>query len=119
MPGEERPPDPRAEAAARLGEAVNQAAAAIAAAVQPVMAAMLTALRALANDPVVRFAMEHPELLRAERPKPCHCLCSTAHPGSGACDGEGVTTRRIITTELGPVDVPLCGPCARAQDILH
>ena len=47
---------------------------------------------------------------------PCHCLCQVAHPGrAGICQAEAaVTTRRFVTVLLGPVDVPLCAPCAAA-----
>jgi hypothetical protein len=114
---EGRPGDPRAEAAARLGEAVNQAAAAIGAAVQPLVVAMAAALRALADDPVVRFAMEHPELLRAERPKPCWCLCAKAHPGLAVCDGEGVATGTVTLEGYGQVTVQYCAACAITQGL--
>jgi hypothetical protein len=111
----ERPGSPQAEAAARLGEAISQAAAAISAAFQPLVLAMTATLRALADDPVVRFAMEHPELLRAERPKPCWCLCAKAHPGRAACDGEGVTVRTVSLEPYGLVQVQYCAACAAAQ----
>jgi hypothetical protein len=56
--------------------------------------------------------------MNGNRELPCHCLCGVRHPGDrGICDGEGVTTRRFITETFGAVDVPLCAPCAVAQDI--
>jgi hypothetical protein len=46
----------------------------------------------------------------------CLCLCGRAHPAdTGVCDGEMVTTRHYETDLYGPVDVPLCAPCAAAQ----
>jgi hypothetical protein len=49
--------------------------------------------------------------------RPCHCLCAVAHPlVSGVCAGhDAVTSRRVRTRAAGPVDIPLCGPCAVAQ----
>jgi hypothetical protein len=49
----------------------------------------------------------------------CHCLCGKAHPDDpGICEVfEPVTTRHFDTPLLGPVDVPLCAPCAAAQGI--
>ncbi len=49
--------------------------------------------------------------------RPCHCLCARTHPGDkGICEASGaVTTRHYDTPLLGPVDVPLCAPCAVAQ----
>jgi hypothetical protein len=71
------------------------------------------------QDPNVRAYVE--ALARGEAlpwPRPCHCLCTVAHPGDkGTCDMEAVTTRHYDTELLGPVDVPLCAPCAAAQFI--
>jgi hypothetical protein len=49
---------------------------------------------------------------------PCHCLCTVAHPGEpGICQASrAVTSRRYDSELVGPVDVPLCGPCAAAHD---
>lgn len=121
MPGEDAAPggeDERlADAAARLGEALDEAVAAVARSFQPLALALAGALRALAADPVARFAMDHPELLRAERPKPCWCLCARAHPGQVVCDGEGVTTRTVVLKLYGPVQLQQCRACAVAQGI--
>jgi hypothetical protein len=35
----------------------------------------------------------------------------------GICSTGAVTSRRYDSPELGPVDVPLCAPCAGAQGI--
>lgn len=111
---------PQADAAARLSEALGDAMASVAATFAPLWTALAGMLAELANDPVVRFAMDNPELLRsAQRPSPCHCLCFKAHAGmTGICEAyEAVTTRRYATTALGVVEVPLCGPCAAAQGV--
>jgi hypothetical protein len=50
--------------------------------------------------------------------RPCHCLCGRTHPSAmGVCDAGAVTSRHYDTPALGPVDVPLCAPCAVAQGI--
>jgi hypothetical protein len=50
--------------------------------------------------------------------RPCHCLCRVAHPGaSWPCAGKALTSRLLVTDLLGPVDVPLCGPCALMQGV--
>lgn len=45
---------------------------------------------------------------------PCHCLCTVAHPEQpGICHADrAVCTRRVESRLLGPVDAPLCFPCA-------
>jgi hypothetical protein len=76
------------------------------------------ALGRLAQDPQVRAyieARERGEIPPPEPPRSCHCLCGKTHPGEYVCDGEAVTTRHYDTPLLGPVDVPLCAPCAAAQ----
>lgn len=79
--------------------------------------AALEALAGLAADPRVRAYIEARE--RGELPprqRPCLCLCGRAHPAdTGVCDGETVTTRHYELERYGPVDVPLCAPCAAAQ----
>jgi hypothetical protein len=40
----------------------------------------------------------------------CGCECAKVHPGSWVCDLKAVTTIRRSPT--GPVDVPVCAPCA-------
>jgi len=103
------------DANARLGEAITGAAEAVARSLGSLTGCVIAALRVLAADPVVRFAMEHPELLRAERPKPCWCLCAKAHPGLAVCDGEGVATGTVTLEGYGPVTVQYCAACAAAQ----
>jgi hypothetical protein len=53
------------------------------------------------------------------QPRYCHCLCGKIHPAApGICETENaVTTRRYNTELLGPVDVPLCGPCAAVAQV--
>jgi hypothetical protein len=77
---------------------------------RPVIAAMAE----VASRPEVRAAIE-----RNRAWHPCHCLCARAHPADeGICEaGSAVTTRRFETELLGPVDVPLCAPCAVAQGL--
>ena len=80
---------------------------------------LIEALGRLAADPRVRAYAEAYE--RGEippEPQPCHCLCGKTHPADkGICDMNAVTTRHFDTERLGPVDVPLCAPCAVAQGI--
>lgn len=38
---------------------------------------------------------------------PVPCGCPVHHAGTGSCENQSVTARRI-----GEADVPLCGPCA-------
>jgi hypothetical protein len=75
------------------------------------------ALGGLAQDPQVRAYMEARQRGEIPDPRPCHCLCAKTHPGDkGICEVfEAVTTRHYETELLGPVDVPLCAPCAAAQ----
>jgi hypothetical protein len=77
-------------------------------------AAFIEAIRPLA-DAAGPYLAELAEAARRHRQR-CHCLCGRAHPADvGVCDGEMVTTRHYDTESLGPVDVPLCAPCAAAQ----
>lgn len=72
----------------------------------------------LMEDPQVRAALAARQFGDAVREyRPCHCLCGWAHRAKGVCDASAVTTRHYDTEALGPVDVPLCGPCAAAQGI--
>lgn len=106
------------DAAAEIQEALTEAAGAVAESLQPFMLAAVKMFQALASDPVVRFAMDHPELFSAERPKPCYCLCGRLHPADvNVCDMNAVTTRRFVSDLTGPVDVALCAPCAVAQGL--
>jgi hypothetical protein len=41
----------------------------------------------------------------------CDCQCAKVHPGSWVCDVKGVTTIRR-SDPTGPVDIPVCAPCA-------
>ena len=41
----------------------------------------------------------------------CDCKCATIHPGSWVCDMKAVTTIRR-SDPAGPVDIPVCAPCA-------
>lgn len=73
----------------------------------------------IANRPEVRAALEQARARRSLRDwRPCHCLCGRMHPADkGVCDMDAVTTRRFVSGLTGPVDVPLCAPCAVAQGL--
>jgi hypothetical protein len=81
------------------------------------------ALGRLAQDPqVLAYAEERGRglvLAQADVYRSCHCLCAKTHPAEkGICETfRPVTTRHYETELLGPVDVPLCAPCAAAQFI--
>lgn len=79
--------------------------------------AALEALGEFVSRPEVRAALEQYRTRGARREyRPCHCLCGKTHPAdSGICDMDAVTTRHYDTELIGPVDVPLCAPCAAAQ----
>ena len=71
------------------------------------------------SRPEVRAALERYRATGTLREmRPCHCLCGKTHPADeGICDMDAVTTRHYDTELLGPVDVPLCTPCAVAQGL--
>lgn len=83
------------------------------------MAPFIRSLAELAKDPQVQAAIAARQFGDAVREyRPCHCLCGRAHPSARAvCDMSAVTSRRYDSPSLGPVDVPLCAPCAAAQGI--
>lgn len=74
-------------------------------------------IRKITADPGVQAAIAAKPIAQIAEYRVCHCLCGKMHPGDkGICDAfNPVTTRRLRTTLLGPVDVPLCAPCAAAQ----
>jgi len=41
----------------------------------------------------------------------CDCECADVHPGSWVCDMKAVTVVRR-SSPAGPVEVPVCAPCA-------
>jgi hypothetical protein len=78
------------------------------------VAAVVEAMRVIADASGPFFA-QLADAARRHRQR-CLCLCGRAHPADkGVCDGEMVTTRHYDTELTGPVDVPLCAPCAAAQ----
>jgi hypothetical protein len=83
------------------------------------MTPFIRALADLAKDPQVQAAIAARQFGDAVREyRPCHCLCGRAHPtAKGICDMAAVTSRHYDTPALGPVDVPLCAPCAVAQGV--
>jgi hypothetical protein len=83
-----------------------------------VTAATSEALGKLASDPAIRAAFEasRPPFLRVRHD--CHCRCAESHPDDPAvCDNDAVMTRPFTSDLTGPVDVPLCAPCATAQGL--
>jgi hypothetical protein len=85
---------------------------------QRVGAATSEAVSKLASDPAIRAAFEasRPAFLRVRQD--CQCECAASHPDDpGVCDNDAVTTRRLTSVLTGPVDVPLCAPCATAQGL--
>lgn len=83
------------------------------------LAPLVRSLAELADDPQVRAAVAAREFGRALREyRPCHCLCGHSHPEArGVCAMDAVTSRHYDSPSAGPVDVPLCGPCAAAQGV--
>jgi hypothetical protein len=79
----------------------------------------IQALAEFAARPEVRAAVEQMKARQAVRElRPCHCLCVWTHPAEkGICDMNGVTTLRFASEMTGPVEVPLCAPCAVAQGL--
>lgn len=78
---------------------------------------LIQAFGKLADDPDVALAMAKAGYRLPER-HPCHCLCQKLHPDDvDVCDNEAVTSRHFESARLGPVDVPLCAPCAVAQGL--
>ena len=107
-----------------FGAEVQQIADTMARAFRPVAEQSVRALQPLiefANSPqgqaliAAHEARTKAGLYDAEA---CHCLCQHNHPGRTTCLGEmpprDVRTVHYRTPELGPVDVPMCPPCAEA-----
>jgi hypothetical protein len=88
-----------------LGSAGRKWAAEARQAVEPVIGR----LNDLLGDPLaqarVRRSAEEDVALA------CACKCAKVHPDSQVCDIKAVTTIRR-PSPAGPVDVPLCAPCA-------
>lgn len=57
--------------------------------------------------------------LYAEPEQGCHCLCGWRHPDRELCDGSvperDVRRVRFTSPTTGPVDVPMCPPCAQVE----
>ena len=110
--------------AARLGEQTKAAAAAMAAAFRPAIQQTIHAMQPLiefANSPQGQALIAAHEARIAAGlydTETCHCLCQHNHPDRTTCLGEipsrDVRTIHYRTPELGPVDVPMCPPCAEA-----
>lgn len=80
---------------------------------------LVRSLAELSDDAQVRAAVAAREFGKALREyRPCHCLCGHAHPEArGVCAMNAMTSRHYDSPALGPLDVPLCCPCAAAQGI--
>jgi hypothetical protein len=73
--------------------------------------------RKFTNDPAIRAALATWRVVFVWERMDCECSCATAHPDDVAvCDQRAVITRRL-NSKSGPVDVPLCAPCAVAQGV--
>lgn len=70
-------------------------------------------LERLGTDPEVQARVRwRAEEDRAVIAPACQCLCKKVHPGASVCDVRGVTTIRHYSDPSGPVDIPVCAPCA-------
>lgn len=96
-----------------------QAASAVAAEwAQRTAAVTAEAYRKLTSDPAIRAVMETWRITVVWPQQDCACSCAESHPDDpGVCDHRAVITRRLSTGADGPVDVPLCAPCAVAQGV--
>ena len=92
--------DTLAEVGRRVGQAITDAA---------------DALAGMLNRREVRAFMERAE--QALHLRPCLCLCQRAHPDDrGICEKfNAVVSGPHSSDLLGDVDVPLCAPCAAAR----
>ncbi len=78
-------------------------------ALQPFVAA----IEKLTGDPEAQARVRRrAEEDRAMVTRACDCRCETVHPDAQVCDMKAVTTVRDRADGTGPVDVPVCAPCA-------
>lgn len=113
----EREPEPTI---AEFNRVIRQAAEDCMKQLQPLVTTFLKIAETLAQHPVIRYLVEHPELMKQRPPQTdydlgsCHCLCTLAHPGLTVCLGEADTlmSRASHTTGL-PYSIPVCRPCER------
>lgn len=74
---------------------------------------LVKGLERLGTDPEVQARVRwHAEEDRAMVAPACQCRCEKVHPGARVCDVKGVTTIRRSSDPSGPVDIPVCAPCA-------
>jgi hypothetical protein len=108
-------PDPTPEE--RFLAAVERAAEATGKWLEDAREALQPFLKALqrlaAGDPEVQARVRR----RAEEDHAmvslaCDCQCEKVHPDAQVCDLNAVTTIRDYSGDAGPVDVPVCAPCA-------
>jgi hypothetical protein len=74
---------------------------------------ILRRLEKLATDPQVQArvrwrAEEDGSMIRPA----CQCVCEKVHADAWVCDVKAVTSVRHYSDPSGPVDVPVCAPCA-------
>lgn len=111
---------------AELGRQMKTAIEAFGKAFTPVIQQHMRALKPLiewANSPegkaaITAYYAEHGIYPRVREVQGCNCFCTHNHPGEQVCLGEvdaaEVRTVRYGSDVTGPVDVPMCPPCADA-----
>jgi hypothetical protein len=73
----------------------------------------LKGLERLGTDPEIQARVRwRAEEDRAMIAPACRCACEKVHPGALVCDVKAVTSIRHSSDPSGPVDVPVCAPCA-------
>jgi hypothetical protein len=110
----------------RLGEHAQAATQALAKAFTPLIQRQMAALKPLiewgnsleGRAAITAYYAEHGIYPRAREVQACHCFCAHNHSGERVCLGEvdagEVRTLRYGSDLTGPVDVPMCPPCADA-----
>ena len=73
----------------------------------------------LTADPAIRAVLETWRVTVGWPRRDCECVCAETHPDDmGMCDHRAVITRQVSTSGWGgPLEVPLCAPCAVAQGV--
>jgi hypothetical protein len=73
----------------------------------------LNGLERLGADPAVQARVRwRAEEDRAMVAPACRCVCEKVHPGAWVCEVKAVTSILHYPKPSGPVDVPVCAPCA-------
>lgn len=59
-----------------------------------------------------QWADDIPDYSLVQTLQGCHCLCTVAHDGIGACTGEAEPDLVVVKTLDGnPINIPVCRPC--------